>query len=120
MAAKTDDLARVDLALRSVEAVLDELPRLAEDWPAITQDERLAWSLDWGNEMAKLRQLAEAESAGRLDALRARRYRALAERAVMALPLIGQLDLRPPAERVLADARSSRPSQMLAEGSAGS
>jgi hypothetical protein len=105
MAAKADDPARADLALRSIEDALDELPRLAEDWGAITQDERLAWSLEWGNEMAKLRQLAEAEVAGRLDDPRGRRFRALAERTVGALGLIERLDLRQPAELVLAAGR---------------
>ena len=41
MAAKADDPERVDLALRSVESVLDELPSLADDWASLSQDERL-------------------------------------------------------------------------------
>ena len=101
MAAKADDPERVDLALRSIESLLDELSGLAEDWAALSQDERLAWSLEWGNEMAKLRHLAEAEAAGRLDRRRAGIFRMLAERAVDALGLIEQLGLRRPAELVL-------------------
>ena len=105
MAAKADDLERVDLALRSVESVLDELPSLADDWAALSQDERLAWSLEWGNEMAKLHHLAEAEAAGRLDRRRGASFRALAERTVLDLGTIERLDLRQPSDLVVAAGR---------------
>jgi hypothetical protein len=105
MATKADDPGRIDLALRSIEAILDELPELVQGWPGLTTDEHLAWSLDWGNEMAKLRQLAEAEAAGRLDGQRSERFRALAERTVSQLSLIKRIDLRTPDERVLAAGR---------------
>ena len=104
-AAKADDSERVDLALRSVESLLDELPSLADDWAALSQDERLAWSLDWGNEMAKLHRLAEAETAGRLDRRPAGIVRALAERTVRALSVIERLDLRQPSDLALAAGR---------------
>ena len=105
MAAKADDSERVDLALRSINALLDELPSLADDWAALSQDERLAWSLEWGNEMAKLHRLAEAGAADRLDRRRAGMFRALAERAVLAVSTIQRLDLRQPSDLVLAAGR---------------
>lgn len=105
MAAKADDPVRVDLALRSVESVLDELPSLADDWAALSQDERLAWSLEWGNEMAKLHHLAEAEAVGQLDRRRGGVFRALAERTVLALGVVERLDLRQPSDLVLAAGR---------------
>lgn len=105
MAAKADDLERVDLDLRSVESILDELPRLADDWAASSLDERLAWSLEWGNEMAKLHHLAEAEAAGWLDHRRGRVFRALAERTVLVLGVVERLDLRRPSDLVLAAGR---------------
>ena len=101
MAAKADDPDRVDLTLRSIASMLDDLPGLAEEWAALSPDERLAWSLDWGNEMAKLRHLAEAEAAGRLDRQRAAIFRALASRTIARLGSIEQLDLRRPADQVL-------------------
>ena len=105
MAAKADNPERIDLALRSVESVLDELPSLADDWAALGQDERLAWSLEWGNEMAKLHHLAEAEAAGQLGRRRSGLFRALAERTVRALSVIERLDLRRPSNLVLAAGR---------------
>lgn len=105
MAAKADDSERVDLALRSVEAVLDDLPNLADDWTTLSQDERLAWSLEWGNEMAKMNRLAEAEAAGRLDHRRAGLFHTLAERTVRALGSVERLDLRQPSDLVLAAGR---------------
>ena len=107
MAAKASDPGRIDLALRSIESLLDELPALADDWTSLSTDERLAWSLAWGNEMAKLRQLAEAEAAGQLDARRATSVRLLAERTVHALGLIERLDVRRPDACVLAAGRVS-------------
>jgi hypothetical protein len=105
MAAKADDPTRIDLALRSIESILDELSGLTQGWPGLTTDERIAWSLEWGNEMAKLRQLAETEAAGRLDSQQSERFRALAERTVSQLPLIKMIDLRAPDERVLVAGR---------------
>ena len=105
MATQADDSERVDLALRSIESLLDELPRLADDWTALSRDEQFAWSLEWGNEMAKLHCLAEAEAVGRLDGRRAGVFRVLAERTVGALSSIERLDLRQPSALVLAAGR---------------
>ena len=105
MAAKANDSARVDLALRSIESVLDELPGLVDDWATLSRDEQLAWSLEWGNEMAKLHRLAEIEAAGHLDRRRSGELRTLAERTVGALSLIECLDLRTPSEFVIAAGR---------------
>jgi hypothetical protein len=101
MAAKADDSERVDLAPRSITSLLDGLPSLADDWAALSQDERLAWSLEWGNEMAKLHRLAKAEAAGRLNRPRGVAFRSLTERTVGALALIQRLDLRQPSALVL-------------------
>ena len=105
MATKANDLRRVDIALRSIAAILDELPRLDDDWEHLSRDEQLAWSLEWGNEMAKLGRLAEVEAAGQLDRRRAEAFQALAERTVGALGLVERLDLRQPSALVLAAGR---------------
>ena len=101
MAAKASDPQRIELALRTIDAVLDELPSLTDDWLQLGEDERLAWSLSWGNEMAKLRQLTEAEAANQIDRRHVETIRVLAERAVQSLDLVKQLGLRVPDERVL-------------------
>jgi hypothetical protein len=105
MAAKADDPERVDLALRSIESILDELPNLVQDWAAFSQDERIAWSLEWGNEMAKLGHLAQAEAVGRLNGRHVEVFRVLAGRTVGALSLIEQLELRCSPDSVLAAGR---------------
>ncbi len=105
MATWPDDQERVQLAFRSIGAVLDELPSLANDWPTISRDEQLAWSHEWDNEMAKLRRLAEADAAGRLDSPQQQRFRTLAERTARALTLAEQIDLLRPDDRVLAAGR---------------
>jgi hypothetical protein len=102
MATSADDPERIQMRLRSIEAMLDELPNLADDWPRISRDEQLAWSHEWDNEMAKLRRLAEFSAAGHLDPTQQQRFRALAERAVRALPVVEQIDLRRPDDAVLA------------------
>jgi hypothetical protein len=101
MAAKASDPQRIELALRTIDAALGELPSFADDWQQLSEDERLDWSLSWGNEMAKLRQLTEAEAAGHVDPRHFDAIRALAERAVQSLDLVKQLGLRAPDEKVL-------------------
>lgn len=106
MAAQADDPARTELALRSIEAILDELPSLADDWTSgLSLDEQIAWSLEWGNEMAKLRRLGEADATGHLDQSQSKRFRTLAERAVRALPLVEQINFRRPDDIILAMGR---------------
>lgn len=107
MAPTADDPERITLALRSIAAMLDELRSLAAEWGTLSQDERLAWSLEWGNEMAKLRQLAEADQSGRLDADQRREVHALAERVVLALRQVDKLNLRPPDDSIRLLARIS-------------
>jgi hypothetical protein len=102
MAAKADDPERIDRAFRSIAAVLDDLPAIAAEWETLSTDERLAWSLDWGNEIVKLRQMAEDAGAARLDASRYAEYRRLAERVTALSSIIERLKLRQPAEIVRA------------------
>jgi len=102
MAAWTDDPVRREVAFRSIEAMLDELPSLADDWLVeLSIDEQIAWSLEWGNEMAKLCRLAEADGAGQFDPHNRQRFRTLAERAVRLLPVAERINLRRPDDVVL-------------------
>jgi hypothetical protein len=101
MASKASDPERVDLALGSIATMLDDLVDVRADWERLSADERLNWSLDWGNEMVKLRQLAEAVVAGRLDARRTGRVHKLAERVVAQFDTLERLELRLPTGAVL-------------------
>jgi hypothetical protein len=106
MATWTDEPERVKLAFRSIESMLDEIPSLVEDWNTeLSIDEQIAWSLEWDNEMSKLRRLAEADAAGRLDRRQSQRVRTLAEQAVRVLPLLERANLQRPDEIVLAAGR---------------
>jgi hypothetical protein len=102
MAAWTDDPERVQLAIRSIGAMLDELPDLAADWLTISRDEQLSWSHEWDNEMARLRRLTEADAAGLLDSRQRKQVRTLAEQTVRAVLLAEQMGLLPPADEILA------------------
>lgn len=53
-----------DTALKIVRLLLDELDEVAEEWDALGEGERVAWSLAWGNEMARLRHLRRQADAG--------------------------------------------------------
>ncbi len=106
MAAEANDPERADLALRSITAAVDDLPAVSAEWAGLSTDERISWSLDWGNEMAKLQQLAEAVVSARLDTVRTSCVHRLAERVVSQMDTLRRLDLRLPAEVVLALGRA--------------
>jgi len=105
MATTAEDPERMNRTFQSIESMLDEAPQLAEDWAELSIDERTSWSLEWDNEMAKLRHVAEAEAAGLLNRSQARRFRALAEWAVRLLGVIEQINLQRPDEIVLTAGR---------------
>jgi len=101
MVAKTNDPKRIDLALTSIRHMLDDLPEIAAEWDVISTDERLAWSLDWGNEMVKLQHIADALASARLDPDRTAQYRQLADRVAALVSTVDRLGLRRPADVVL-------------------
>ncbi len=73
--------------------MLGDLPEIATEWEHLTVDERLSWSLDWGNEMSKLEDLAREASAGVLLPNELDRYFELLGRA---MPTVTRLGLRRP------------------------
>jgi len=54
-----NDLENIDLILR-------DLPDVAADWEQIDDGERVAWSIDWSNEMSALERLTREAAAGLL------------------------------------------------------
>jgi hypothetical protein len=105
MAAQANEQERFEIECRAVEDMIDELPRLADDFATMSVDEVISWSLEWGNSMSKLRGLVEMDAAGRLNPEQQRRVRTLAEDAVQVLPRVEELDWRRPASSVLAAGR---------------
>ena len=83
-------------SVESIALILADLPEIAGEWDQISADERLSWSLDWGNEMAKLDHLSRAAAAGTLGRAERERYRALRRDIQAALPTIARLGLRRP------------------------
>jgi len=66
--AATADAQRTPLtSFETIALMLRDLPDVASDWDALSVDERLAWSLDWGNEMSKLGDLGSKAATGRLS-----------------------------------------------------
>ncbi len=96
MATRTNDRRRIVKQMRAVELMLADLPELAGEWEQLSIDEQISWSLDWGNEMAGLKDLAAAAAHGDLNHAHQARYQSLVHRLCDALPLIDRLGLRQP------------------------
>ncbi len=87
--AATPETRRIPLsALETIALTLGDLPDVANQWEHLSVDERLGWSLDWGNEMAKLEALADLCSNGVLPPVERRQYEQLVRQIRAALPII--------------------------------
>ena len=82
--------------LESIALMLADVPEVAGEWDQISADERLSGSLDWGNEMSRLDDLARAAAAGTLSPAECKQYRALRRDVEAALPTVDRLGLRRP------------------------
>lgn len=91
MAANADEGRRIELGLNAIDAVLRDVPTVAATWAAMSEGERITWSMEWGNEMSRLRQFADA--AGLMSPDQSARCRNLAERVRAARATIDSLDL---------------------------
>lgn len=88
---------RAVMYLDSIELTVHALPEVEQEWGQLGDLQRAAWSIDWDNEMSKLRFLAQDCSAGLLTADQQARYRDLLRQLGELLPTIERLDLyRPP------------------------
>ncbi len=94
--AETADARPHLTALESIARTLADLPEVAEQWAGLSVDEQLGWSLDWGNEMSKLEEVASRASEGSLTAAEQACYRDLVAAFEAALPTINALKLRRP------------------------
>lgn len=82
--------------LESIALTVADLPEIAGEWAQICVDERLSWSLDWGNEMSRLDDLARAAADGTLSPAACEKYRALLRDVEAALPTVDRLGPRRP------------------------
>jgi hypothetical protein len=101
MATITEAQQRAELKLETIELMLGDVPEVAAEWGAIpwgeaATDERLAWSMDWDNQIAALDSLACDVAAGLLTADQQCRYERLLGKLKEALPLIDALRLSRP------------------------
>ena len=98
MVARTATLRRIEIALDALDAALDDLPEVAEEWQELADGERASWSLDWDHLMGTyLITLDRYKRHGDMTAEQISRYRALLTRLREALPVIDSLSLyRPP------------------------
>lgn len=96
MAAPADPERTPLTPLKGIAHTLGDLPEIAAEWERLSVDERLSWSLDWGNEMSKLEDLARPVAAGSLSSAELARYQSLLRKLSTAMPIIAQLGLRCP------------------------
>jgi hypothetical protein len=86
------------MSLNTLELMVADLQDIAANWGQLEDGERESWSLDWGNEMAALRRLAQDVADGALQASEQARYQRLVRTLEGALPTINRLGLRRPPE----------------------
>lgn len=94
MAAPADARGTPLTPLETIARMLGDLPEIATEWEHLTVDERLSWSLDWGNEMSKLEDLTREASAGVLLPKELDRYFELLGQLGRAMPTVTRLGLR--------------------------
>ena len=102
MVTATEQRQRAVRALKSVDAALRDLPRVAAEWGSLDDGEQMAWAIQWSNEMARLERLSRYAAEGALAADQHERYRQLVKIAADLVPVMNQLRLYRP--RVTPDA----------------
>ncbi len=96
MVTEAEVVSRIDGVLRVVTAEVDDLPARAEWWASETDDNRIVFTLEWQELMARLKLVANADQQARLTPDQQARYRAVLQKLKAALPIIRCLELMPP------------------------
>jgi hypothetical protein len=98
MVARTRARQRIEIGLRALEAALDDLPEIVEEWNDLPDGERVSWSLDWDHLMGSyLTLLDEYRHTQQKSNVQAQRYDTVRARLRSAMPHIEYLNLyRPP------------------------
>jgi hypothetical protein len=82
--------------LHTAGLMLGDLADVAEEWESLSIDERMSWSLDWGNEMSGLVRVARVAAQGLLTESECQQYQRLLHGLKAALPTLERLNLRLP------------------------
>jgi hypothetical protein len=98
MVARAETQQRIAIAFEAIEAALDDLPEVTEEWQTLPEGERVSWSLDWDHLMGTYLVILERYQSGKeLTREQESRYCALKAKLRAALPTINRLNLhRPP------------------------
>ncbi len=86
-------LRHVDINLRSNEAEVDDLPRMAEEWDSLPDFNQVSYLLEWGDLMDRLDFLQKAHKARDMTSYQEKRYKALLTKLKDYDPIIKRLDL---------------------------
>lgn len=100
----------MNLTLEILEANVNDLPEVAEEWTELADGERVSWSLDWDQLMLSyLPDMHLAYRTGRMTPEQQERYRELLGKLRDALPILERLNLaQPPVPLNVTPARSRR------------
>jgi hypothetical protein len=96
MVETTEAQQRAVRDLDAIATLLLDLPDVAAEWDKLSEVQRMAWALDWSNDMSRLEQLARAAQQGFLTTDQHERYRHIAKQVKQTLPLLERLDLYRP------------------------
>ena len=96
MATPPEVTSKIDAILRAIAAEVADLPTRIGEWEEETDDNRMAFSLEWKELMDRLSLVGSASRNGTLTAQQQATYRDLLHRLDQALPLIDRLKLSRP------------------------
>ncbi len=97
MAAETRVISRIDTTLRAIIAEVGDLPDRASAWDNETDDNQVAFHLEWKELMDRLEGLDRACRDKQMTADQQILFRSLLRNLREALPIVERLDLyRPP------------------------
>jgi hypothetical protein len=96
MATAAEAQERAELKLEIIALMLGELDDVAREWEHLSDGERVAWSMDWSNEMSGLERLTEYAVSGVLAPAQEERYRALFLRYRKLQAVVARLGLYQP------------------------
>ena len=96
MVATTDTIERAITRLTTTELMLGDLLDIAAEWESLAEGERVAWSIEWDNEMAGLEQISRLAACGELAPDLYSRYRRVLTEIYEAAPILDRLNLASP------------------------
>ena len=86
-------LRHVDIDLRSIEAEVDDLPRLLEIWDTLSDNNQVSYLLEWDDLMGRLDFLERGHKAGDMTPAHEKRYKTLLAKLKKYDFIIKRLDL---------------------------